>query len=214
MGPKKLPIKLNRFTRLDELYELIKSKTIVLTNPTKWQDKNDIKLIREYEKQEGNKVFLKCFCGGNETIHHWQSFAKSRKGCCIQFDARKLLKYVDIASLNLKHAWIDYKFISEIKAEKPPLDSYPFIKRKLYHIENEYRIVYSGTQEELAKKIPIKLDCITKITFSPLISNKDFQTKRKSLRKLLNIKPNKLKINQSTALLNRKGISLFCSIDS
>jgi len=93
---------------------------------------------------------------------------------------------------------------------KTILELYPFTKRKPYHIENEYRIIYLGTTKQIAKKIPIKLDCITKITLSPLMSDEVFLNERKSLRKSLNIPASKLKINKSTVLLNRKWISLFC----
>jgi len=207
---KRIPVKLNRFTCLDELHDLLKSKELTLTNPSNWQDKNDIKIIREYEKRKVKRVFLKCFCGGNETIHHWQSFSSSREGCCIQFDAKKLLKYIHDADTDIKHEWIEYKYVSEVITKKPPLSRYPFTKRKPYHVENEYRIVYFGTKRQKYKKVPIKLDCITKITLSPLISNEVFQTKRKSLRKSYNLKPSMVKINKSHVYYYEKWVDAFC----
>lgn len=207
---KREPVKLNRFTTIPELKDLINSKAITLTNPSKWRDKNDIKIIREYEKRKGKRIFLKCFCGGNETIHHWQSFAKSRKGCCIQFNTEKLLKYVKKACPDITCKWIEYKWVIDVETEKPSLDLYPFTKRKPYHIENEYRIVYLGTRKQRVKKIPIKLDCITKITLSPLISNEVFKTQKASLKQSLNIKQNKLKINKSHVYYYERWVDAFC----
>lgn len=209
-----LPMKLNRFTHWRELSDLVKTKMLLLRGTTNWEDKNDVEVIKEYEKQKGKKVFVKCFCATNETIHHWRSYAKGPKGCCIQFDTLKLMKYINDFDDDILPSLVHYRYISDIKTKQPPLKLYPFTKRKPYRIEHEYRIICLGTLKETVKKIPIQFDCIKKITFSPEISDNMFITKRKLLRKLFKRSPKVLPINKSTVIRNENWISLFKSSDT
>jgi len=85
--------KLNRFTTLSALLDLLKTKRLVFGDPRFWEDKNDSELMREYKERRGvEKLFAICFLEGNETIHHWKTFADRMDGCCIQFDAARLKK--------------------------------------------------------------------------------------------------------------------------
>jgi hypothetical protein len=84
--------KLNRFTTLPVLLDLLKRKRLVLLNPATWEDKNDSEILKEYKRRKNlPNLFALCFSYGDETIHHWKTFADGISGCCIEFDAPKLI---------------------------------------------------------------------------------------------------------------------------
>jgi len=84
--------KLSRYTTLPVLLDLLKRKKIVLLDPATWEDKNDSEILKEYKKRKKcTNLFALCFSGGDETIHHWKTFADGISGCCIEFDAQKLI---------------------------------------------------------------------------------------------------------------------------
>jgi hypothetical protein len=207
-----LPGRLNRFTSWKELKRLAQTKKLVLRETTSWEDKNDVEVIQEYERHKGKKVLAKCFCSCIETIHHWKAFAAGIDGCCIRFDTKKLLEYVekvDDGNDNLMKGPVRYKYIENVESIRPHLNFYPFIKRKPYRIEHEYRIIWLGTQDDTAKEIPIQWDCITRITFSPEVDKKVFLARSEFLRKISGRNDEQLTINKSTVMKNRAWIKAF-----
>ena len=65
--------KLNRFTTLPILLDLLERKKLTLLNPILWEDKNDSEIILEYKKRKNIKnLFALCFSHNDETIHHWK----------------------------------------------------------------------------------------------------------------------------------------------
>jgi len=93
MKTEKTPRKLNRYTTLPVLLNLLRMKKIVLLDPSAWEDRNDAEIILEYKKRKKiRKLFAICFGIGDETIHHWKTYADGISGCCIEFDEKKLLK--------------------------------------------------------------------------------------------------------------------------
>ena len=165
MAAKQYPRKLNRFTDWRELLVLARTKTIVLRETSTWKDKNDVEVIKMYEKRKAKRVLAKCFCQGRETIHHWQAFANGPSGCCVQFDGRELLAAVD--TIGAVHGPVEYQRIDAVTRQRPPLDHFPFVKRLPYDIEKEYRILWLGTKEEKTKEIPIRLNSITRSLLAP-----------------------------------------------
>jgi hypothetical protein len=157
-----------------------------------------------------------CFCTSRETIHHWKTFADGPSGCCIQFDKNKLLQAVDAVddhSGKLLYSVVQYKGIKTVKTHTPSLRRYPFVKRLPYNIEREYRIIWIGDTSEKMKEIPIPLDSIIKITFSPQMPRDVFENNKHLLRRLLHRGTNELKINLSTVLENRGWIVAFPASD-
>jgi len=85
--------RLNRFTTLPVLLDFLERKKLVLLDPKSWDDKNDTEVILAYKEKKGiEKLFALCFTHDYETIHHWKTFANGSSGCCIEFDADKLIQ--------------------------------------------------------------------------------------------------------------------------
>jgi hypothetical protein len=165
---KKLPTELKRYTNIDSVIKIIESGRILLTSPKKWKDKNDLASVEAYMRLKGDKVIgVLCLADGLEMVHHWFTYAKGKKGCCIHFNTRKFL--LKIKKENLLRGWMDYKAIKDLKSselKKMPLKKIPFIKRRPYECEEEYRIIWTGQNIEEQPVINI-LDCIKDITLSP-----------------------------------------------
>ncbi|MBE7690074.1 DUF2971 domain-containing protein [Tenacibaculum piscium] len=199
--------KLNRFTTLPVLIDLLEGKNLVLIEPKTWDDKNDTLIIEHYKKRVNkSKLFALCFTPENETIHHWKTFSDGISGCCIQFDRDKLIKFFNKFN-NVRHGLVTYKKINKVNISDINVKDIPFIKRELYQFENEYRVIWEGNSDLLVFKIPISLGVITKITFACQMPESVFQ----SVKKMLESRYPELKceINQSTIYKNNEWIDKF-----
>jgi hypothetical protein len=159
---------LNRYTSLPVLLDTLVHKRIVLLKPSTWEDRNDSFYLERYKEEKNLKTVLAlCFSLERETFHHWKVFASGSSGVCIEFDKAKLLNGLRPEDgYTLRN--VDYAFIKDVKAERPELEAWPFLKRKPFKDEREFRIVYENkTKKELTKDIPIKISCILKVTLSP-----------------------------------------------
>ena len=135
--------KLNRFTTLPVLLDLLQRKKLTLLDPKLWDDRNDSEIILEYKKRKKIKnLFAVCLSCGDETVHHWKTFSNGTSGCVIEFDAVKLFALIDKIP-NLKHQKVEYKKLSEIEDKDTTIDvdQMPFTKRWPYRCEEEYRII-------------------------------------------------------------------------
>jgi hypothetical protein len=147
--------RLNRYTTLPVLFDLLRRKKIVLLDPSTWEDRNDAQIILEYKKRKGfPNLFAICFGIDDETIHHWKAYADGVSGCCIEFDEKKLLKCFDGIS-EIRKGGVTYKKMSEIRNYTIAVDDMPFIKRWAYRCENEYRILWQV--KPLSQQLRLKL---------------------------------------------------------
>jgi hypothetical protein len=165
---------LNHYTSIDCLLEKQNKKSLLLSDPEQWSDKNDAASIEAFciKKGKGIKARVVCFAQEGEEIHHWNSYAK--KGCCINFDKEILLGNLD--SAHFLHNPIIYKsikkqaddFLSIGFLRNLDINSLPFLKHKAYNCENEYRVVWFGLENE-AKEIKIQFPntAIRRITLAP-----------------------------------------------
>ncbi len=211
MKDKQASEKLNRYTTLPVLLALLRRKKLSLRDPSHWEDKNDVEVIVEYKnKTNVQSLFAVCFCIGDETIHHWKTYANGISGCCIEFDQDKLL-----ASFRGKKGFrwdkVIYKKINKVKEELKngviSLNRYPFIKRWPYRFENEFRILWEG---ETTKKIidaDIDLNSINKITLSQGLPADLSPWIRELLRD--EIRDSSKEINRSTLYRNSEWINTF-----
>ena len=160
--------RLRRYTSLPILLDMLIHKRITLLDPESWEDRNDSFYVEKYKEIKCLKsVLALCFTSRPETFHHWKVFSGNSSGICVRFNKAKLLKSVNRIS-GIKSDYVKYKLIRELSSNTPSLDELPFIKRKQYEDEEEFRIVYTNKSKEIkSKNITIDLDSIEKITLSP-----------------------------------------------
>ncbi|MBB3697733.1 hypothetical protein KMW28_06055 [Flammeovirga yaeyamensis] len=204
--------KLNRFTSLPVLIDLLEREKIVLIEPSSWDDKNDTLIIKEYKKKAGfSKLFALCFTPENETIHHWKTFADGISGCCIQFNGIKIIKLF-AKTEKIRHGFVKYRKINEVENSDINFKDIPFIKREPYQFENEYRVIWEGNDDLSVFEMAISLEIIDKITFAYQMPEPVFQ----SVKKMIETRYPKLqgKVNKSTIYENYEWIEKFEKIES
>jgi len=201
--------KLNRFTTLPILLDLLQRKKLTLLDPKSWDDRNDAEVILEYKKRKKIKgLFVACFSYGDETVHHWKTYSNGASGCVIEFSAAKLLSIVD-KTPNLIHRKVEYRKLSDIEAKNSILDidKIPFTKRWPYRCEEEYRIIAETDSDERSFEIDIPLDIINRITISQQMPEPVFATIKSYLKDL---KGNpESRISKSTLYENKRWINRF-----
>jgi len=184
------------------MYLLHKQK-ITLLDPASWDDKNDSYYLTQYKERRKLKSALAlCLMQSDERYHHWSVFAPGPSGVCIKFRRDALLDAVR------KHAHIHmhsvtYMTLSKIRGTRLKVPKLPFLKRHAYEHEDEFRIIYTSTEDKLSTlDISIPLSCIEKITLSPWMhSNLSHYVKQTlwAIRGCSN-----LKIHRSTLISNEE----------
>ena len=187
INPKKPPARafLNRYTSLPVLMDILVHQRIVLLKPSSWEDRNDSFFLERYkEEKELETVLALCFSTKRETFHHWKIFSAGSGGVCVEFDKARLLEGLTAdAGFTLRK--VDYAYITDVVSNRPKLADWPFLKRKPFEDEGEFRIVYENkTKKEPTKAIPIQLSCIRRITLSPWLPEAVAQTVTKVLKQL------------------------------
>jgi hypothetical protein len=168
---------LNRFTSLPALLDALVHKRLTLLNPKWWEDGNDSYYIERYKQKGGFKTVLAlCFTTKRETFHHWKVFSNGPSGVCVEFDRQRLIKGMS-KEKGFRLGTVVYKYIYELEVEKPRREDWPFLKRKPFEDEGEFRIVYqSKTRAKKTKGIPFDIGCVLKISLSPWLPKSVAQT--------------------------------------
>lgn len=200
--------KLNRFTTLPILLDMLERQKLTLLNPRLWEDKNDSEIILEYKSRKGiENLFALCFSHDDETIHHWKTYSNGPSGCVIEFDAKKLFAILDEIP-GLKHGKIIYKKIDDVSSKKRiELNDVPFTKRWPYRCEEEYRIIYETNEKMDFYEIEFPLSIIRKVTISQQMPEQIYNTIKKHLKGTAK-DPDK-RISRSTLYENQRWISGF-----
>ena len=163
---------LRRYTSLAATIHLLQKKCITLIGPDSWDDKNDAHFMAEYKRITSSKTVLAiCLAESGETYHHWRVFSPSSDGVCVEFDKKRLLHSCE-GIKGLAHRKMEYLLIDTLKKKKKDYDAelLPFLKRRPYEDEKEYRIVYRNKDTELhSKEVAVELSSINRITLSPWI---------------------------------------------
>jgi len=203
MNPKRI----TRYTTLPVLLDLLKQKHLVMLDPRTWEDKNDSRIIEEYKRRKGlSKLFALCFSRGDETIHHWKTYAEGIGGCLIEFDGHQLVESIKEIE-GVRFDSVRYKFLREVEKKKIKVDDIPFTKRWQYRCEEEWRMIWEGNSEAAFYKVPIDLRIINKITISQKMPRPVYATIKALLRSSFS-DPDK-KIHSSTLFENERWISQF-----
>lgn len=173
-----------RYTNLAALIHLLQTKKITLLNPANWDDKNDAHFMAEYKRlREAQTVLAICFAEAAETYHHWRVFSSGADGVCISFDKKGLLAAFDKIEGITKRK-VRYELVDTV-AGWPELkaDDLPFLKRKPYQAESEYRVVYENKHRSFEHfDVDIELSLIKSITLSPWMP----QAFKTSVKKAIN----------------------------
>ena len=161
---------LRRYTNLAAVIHHLQTKTITMLDPATWDDRNDTFFLQKYKIEQNAKTVLAlCFSQQFETYHHWRVFAGGVDGVCIHFDKERLINTLDEAN-GFEHKIMNYKSIKQLNEYPPKLEELPFLKRKPYEDEEEYRIIYVDKRKTLESlPIDIKISWIKRITLSPWV---------------------------------------------
>lgn len=201
-------IKLNRYTTLPFLLDMLTRRKLTLLNPEFWEDYNDRKTLRVYKEMSGSKsLYALCLSHKQETVHHWNAFANGTSGCCIEFSFNKLISMIEVES-NIKHGEVKYVKVAALaEYSRDKYEKLPFLKRYPFKNENEYRIILTSMEEQYpAIDINLNIDSIRKITISNKLPKSTYTSVKKML---LRLEPGLKKINRSTLYDNPTWINHF-----
>lgn len=158
-----------RYTNLASTLHMLHSESITLLNPATWDDKNDAYFMSEYKRlKKAKSVLALCFAECPETYHHWRVFSHGRDGICIEFDKELVLSTFD-DDKQIISGDVKYRTLRQMESRaRIDVNELPFIKRKPYQDENEYRIVFTD-MESSAESQAYHLDrgWINRIIVSP-----------------------------------------------
>ncbi|MEQ1904890.1 MAG: DUF2971 domain-containing protein [Pirellulaceae bacterium] len=123
------------------------------------------------EGESGNNYtpFALCMTQTDETSHHWQLYASHSHGVCIVFDRPELCAAIEKAASNspgVRHGAVEYlEYAAMKKACDRDIDKLPFVKRKQFSDEQEYRVIAVRGSEVFDDEfsIPIPLSAIKRI---------------------------------------------------
>lgn len=200
--------RLNRFTTLPVLLDMLQRKKLTLLNPKLWEDRNDSEIILSYKQKKGvTNLFAVCMSIDDETVHHWKTFSNGPSGCLIEFSPRRLFEVLDNIK-GVKHGKVDYKTLKQVEKEDPvDIDRMPFTKRWPYRCEKEYRIIYETEEPMDFFEIPIDLSIIRRVTISQHMPQQIYNTIKDHLREVSRNPEGK--ISRSTLYENRDWINAF-----
>ena len=198
---------LNRYTTLPVLLDMLKRKKLVLLDSASWEDRNDSEILLEYKKRKKlQALFSLCFSHGDETIHHWRTFADGISGCCIEFDSKKLVALLGTLD-DVRFGPVVYRKIKDLKDGTITVKTMPFTKRWPYRCEEEFRIIWESRTKAPGYEIDFDLRLIRKITISQRMPTQVYSTIREYLRSAFR-NPDQ-RINRSTLYENQIWIEKF-----
>lgn len=193
---------LNRFTTIDSLFQIIRTKKIRLSNPKYWDDKNDSGFIDLYrQKKNLKKVLALCFTDDTETIYHWTAFSNPGNSCCIDIYGEQLLSLID-GKKGFRYGKVNYIRIKDLNKELTKIDDIPFSKRYPYRNESEFRIIYDSEYPISNKYIAIELSLIKKITIDQRLNNDVYKLIKNEL-----VNEYGIQVNRSTIFENKTWIN-------
>jgi len=166
-----------RYTSLPFLLDLLYEKRLALLDPASWEDKNDSYFLELFKRRKRLKsVLAVCFADAPETYPHWKIYAGNAAGVCIEFDRDGLLNRLSVDDKFIP-GYIHYDTLDKLRDVPPKVDELPFIKRYAFRDENEYRIIYADTLEDVRiKYVNIKPNDIECIVINPWVDRAVFDS--------------------------------------
>jgi hypothetical protein len=159
---------LKRYTELPYVLQILETRKLTLVNPSSWDDKNDSHFVQAYRDQKGyGSVLALCLTGAAQTYHHWRVFTHGASGACIYFDREKLLDWIDEDEL-ISGRKVEYRSLAQVQRSPPALEDLPFVKRKAYEHEAEFRLLYTTRRKSVPiKSFDLPLEAINSILLNP-----------------------------------------------
>jgi hypothetical protein len=159
---------LKRYTNLASALDILAERRLVLLDPEKWDDKDDAYFMWEYRKRMNcDAVKALCFTTSGETYHHWRIYSHGNDGVCFEFFRGPLESAARQQITGIECEPVSYLSIDEIEQSPPPIEKWPFTKRRPYEGEGEFRIVCRCSNGVHAPSIEIKPDWIYRVKLSP-----------------------------------------------
>lgn len=176
-------IHFRHYTSLASLVHILTHKKITLSDPSNWEDKNDSIFLEYYSnKMKFQSLFAICFTTTHETAHHWKIYAPGKHGVCIKLDALRIIDKLNTIP-EIRHDKVEYKLVKELEGINIIKERLPFLKRKAFCHEEEYRVIYQNVQKTKRPfyELPIDLSWIVHIYLNHSIP----KVLEKSVRDLL-----------------------------
>ena len=169
--------KLRRYTTLPILLDMLANRHITLLDPSSWEDRNDSFFLETYRTKKKLKTLLAlCFTMRGETFHHWKVFAGNASGVCVRFHGDRLLDCFN-GKQGVRTGKVKYILTRDLKEKPPKPIELPFLKRKQYEDEKEFRILYESHDKTFSHKtFKLDLKSIDRIILSPWLPNPVFET--------------------------------------
>lgn len=158
-----------RYTTLSSALDSLVHGKLVLLNPSSWDDTNDAHFMELYRTQARlGSVLALCCTMATETYHHWRVFTQGMEGICIEFNRRPLESNV-LKIPELTAGPVEYMLVKDLELlAKKDADRLPFIKRKGYRDEREWRIVANCKKPALQTfAMDIEVAWINRIIVNP-----------------------------------------------
>lgn len=194
---------LRRYTNLAAAINLLTVQKITLLDPSTWDDRNDAFFMSEYKKKiSASSVLALCFAESQETYHHWRVFSHGSDGVCIEFDKDCLLNAFN-SDAGIQHGEMQYILLPDARQMTIKTEELPYLKRRPYKDEMEYRAVYVDLNEPKPfHDISISLDCINRITLSPWLPTSLADSVKALLKKISGC--SELEVVRSTLIENQE----------
>jgi hypothetical protein len=178
-----------RYMKLGHAVAALEDKTLLLPNPSKWDDSNDQEFLKLYGQHISAKsIYAMCCTMSAERYNHWRIFTDKDEasGVCIEFKREPLQRALN-RNPNIRAEPVQYvpiKKLREVGLYRP--EDLPFIKRNGYRDEREWRVVVTSSERQRALfEIPFKLEWVHRIILNPWMNEWDRETARGTLRALI-----------------------------
>jgi len=110
-----------------------------------------------------------CLTMAKKTFHHWQVFAGDSAGVCVFFRRDPFIAMFD-GNSNVIHGPAEYVELPRIASvDASDIHLLPFLKRRGFIDEAEYRIIGFSPEEEPAIHVALNPRAVSKIAFSPFV---------------------------------------------
>lgn len=173
-GKRKEPV-IRRYTSISMVIDMLRKQQLSLLDPQYWDDKNDsyfMQLYKEHRKAKGLYAMCAAMCA--ETYHHWRVFTGTGNGgACVVLKRNSLETYLKEMKMpkgdQIRFGEVKYLMLNQAeKLGTADVERLPFLKRKGFVDEDEYRIVIESSEDQRsAYPLDCPLDWIDRIYLNP-----------------------------------------------